>query len=84
MAYPSCEGDATQEREGRTALGPLSSLPAHFNDDRSHQGLQQRVPTPGEGTIPMLAATGVAQGVPILGGGLAQPQGLFHTVREWG
>jgi len=53
----------------------LREYVAYFDDDRPHQGLQQRIPTAGKGTTSMPAGTSIVQGVPVLGG-------LHHTYRR--
>jgi len=53
----------------------LRAYVAYFNNERPHQGLQQRVPTAGKRTTSTPAGTVIAQVVPILGG-------LHHTYRR--
>ena len=53
----------------------LREYVTYFNNDRPHQGLQQRVPTANEGMTSMLADTDLVQAAPVLGG-------LHHTYRR--
>ncbi len=53
----------------------LQAYVRYFNDDRPHQGLQQRMPMASEGMASTLADTGLVHAVPVLGG-------LHHSYRR--
>lgn len=46
----------------------LQEYVRYFNTDRPHQGVQQQIPAARQGTLSLVAGSGIIQAVPVLGG----------------